>query len=45
MYYKSGLSDLFGELINALKKQIGEVVELDLRGLLSTPQEEKEGVC
>lgn len=45
MYSKSGLSDLFGELINALKAQIGEVVELDLRGLLSTPQEKKEGVC
>lgn len=45
MYSKSGLSDLFGELINALKAQIGEVVELDLRGLLSAPQEKKEGVC
>ena len=45
MYSKSGLSDLFGELINALKAQIGEVVELDLRGLLCTPQEKKEGVC
>ncbi len=45
MYSKSGLSDLFGELINALKAQIGEVVELDLRGLLSSPLEKKEGVC
>ena len=35
MYLKSGLSSLFEEIETALKTQIGEVVELSLRGLLS----------
>ena len=35
MFTQSGLSSLFEEIETALKTQIGEVVELSLRGLLS----------
>ena len=42
MYSQTGLSSLFEELKSALKTQIGDIVELSLRGLLT---EKKEEVC
>ena len=45
MFKKSYISPIFEDLKNALKTQIGEVVELSLLGLLKDPQRGKEEVC
>ena len=42
IFSQTGLSSLFEELKSVLKTQIGDVVELSLRGLLT---EKKEAVC
>lgn len=44
MYSKTGLPEIFEDLKNEIKSQIGETIELDLQGLLKDP-EKKEEVC